>query len=302
MEELSKHSKSTEEKRPSVVNKEFHRLPKEELELLFGWGARRAKQTQRYYLRAVRELLAETPNKILATLDARDLIRFFARRDDLKASSQNILRAAFSSLFNYLNKVGYVERNPALGVSRLKSPVGLHSKVLTVEEIGEMICREPNERNRKIIMLLYFSGMRVSELSNLKWKNVEYSANGTVKLLILGKGSKVRVVYLDAKSRTDSLPERKGPGYLFENRNGSKLSTSQIFRIVQAAGRRARLGKDVSPHWLRHSNATHALENGAPINVVQKTLGHESLSTTGKYLDGISVVSSASFLKLGESL
>lgn len=274
----------------------FGRLPKEELDLLFGWGSRKSRATQRYYVRVIGELLEESPNKILATLSAQDLIQFFARRDDLKPSSQNVLRATLSSLFSYLNKVDYIDRNPTMAIARLKTVERIYSKVLSFDQIEEMVRREPVVRNQKIIMFLYYSGVRVSELAGLKWENIELMKGGGAKLLIVGKGSKVRTVFLDDKAVKEAVPEIE-EGFVFKSRKQAKIGSAQVFRIIRAAATRAGLTGKVSPHWLRHSNATHAIENGAPIHVVQKTLGHENLATTGKYLDLVMRESSSAYLK-----
>jgi len=117
-------------------------------------------------------------------------------------------------------------------------------------------------------------------------------------MLVIGKGRKVRSVHIPEHLKEDILDyviELSSQDYLFTNDRRvdfglndftrNKLNNSQIFRIVKAAAKKANLDVEPSPHWLRHTSATHAIEAGAPVHVVQRSLGHESISTTGRYLE-----------------
>ena len=135
--------------------------------------------------------------------------------------------------------------------------------------------------------MLYVSGARVSELTGLRWRDV--SENGDAGQLTLhGKGGKDRVVLLSVDTWARLVALRGDAGQddpVFRSKKGGHLTTRQVARIVKDAATRAGLenADDVSPHWFRHAHASHALDRGAPVHLVQTTLGHASLTTTSKY-------------------
>jgi len=142
------------------------------------------------------------------------------------------------------------------------------------------------------------SGMRVSELCRLAWRDVQSDTNG-VYITVFGKGGKTRTILLDDHIYKDLVFIRGNGGPddpVFRSHKGSFLDPSQVWRIVRSAARRAGIGVDVSPHWFRHAHASHALERGCPIHLVQATLGHASVATTGRYLHARPNDSSARFL------
>jgi integrase/recombinase XerD len=138
-----------------------------------------------------------------------------------------------------------------------------------------------------MLAVLYYAGLRVSELCDLRWRDVQPHGE-TVVLAIHGKGQKTRFVKL-TEEVADQLHHLRGKDAapdapVFRSRKkGGALVPVQVFRIVKAAALRAGLSADVSPHWLCHAHASHALDRGAPISLVQATLGHASVQTTGKY-------------------
>jgi integrase/recombinase XerD len=137
-----------------------------------------------------------------------------------------------------------------------------------------------------MLKLLYLSGMRVSELCRLAWRDVQSDTNG-VYITVFGKGGKTRTILLDNHIYKDLVFIRDNGGPddpVFRSHKGSFLDPSQVWRIVRSAAKRAGIGVDVSPHWFRHAHASHALERGCPIHLVQATLGHASVATTGRYL------------------
>jgi integrase/recombinase XerD len=120
-------------------------------------------------------------------------------------------------------------------------------------------------------------------------------------MTILGKGAKVRTVYLPDEFFNEVSQYMGGncsdDGYLFFYLESKKpLTRFQAFRIVKAAAKRAKVEPIPSPHWFRHTNATHSIEAGAPVHVVQATLGHSSITTTGKYLHAAKTESNVSYL------
>jgi integrase/recombinase XerD len=148
------------------------------------------------------------------------------------------------------------------------------------------------------LRLLYGAGLRVSELCGLRWRDV-VERDDSGQITVYGKGGKTRHVLLsvgtwDALSAIRGDAGEEAP--IFLSRKGSPLCTSQAFRIVRAAARRAGSDKDVSPHWMRHAHASHALDRGAAVHLVQATLGHSSVATTGRYLHARPTESSSKYL------
>ena len=168
-------------------------------------------------------------------------------------------------------------------------------EVLSLEEIDAMIAqidmsKPEGHRNRAIIEMLYGSGLRVSELTELRLSNI-YRKEGYMR--ILGKGSKQRLVpispvadeqfgyWLHDRSQLDIKPEAGDIAFL--NHYGRQLTRAMIFTIVKRLAEAAGIRKTISPHTLRHSFATHLLQNGADLRIIQQLLGHESIVTTEIY-------------------
>jgi integrase/recombinase XerD len=168
-------------------------------------------------------------------------------------------------------------------------------ETLTVDEVERLLEAAPDLRGRTILELLYAAGLRVSEALGLDREDLSLDG-GFVR--VIGKGDRERLVpvgdvALDWLGRwlTDGRPELLGLGHvepdrggpLFLGDRGRRLARQQAFAIVKTAARRAGLGGAVSPHTLRHSFATHLLEGGADLRIVQELLGHASISTTQLY-------------------
>ncbi len=270
---------------------------KEDIAIIGSWLFQKGKKTQIYYRRIVKEFFKFYPTLTMHMTQITHLALFLKTFSTYSDSTRNTYKNALSSLFTFATKSGYLERNPALALDNLKTPDKIYSKVLSREQVERMIELENNPRNLLILKILYFTGVRVDEISHLKKSSFHPSENGMI-MMVEGKGRKIRSIHLpvhlaDAVMRyafdldaTDCLFTNDrlidfgiGP---FERK---PISNSQIFRVVKAAAKKAKLSVEPSPHWLRHTSATHAIEAGAPIHVVQRSLGHESISTTGKYLD-----------------
>lgn len=161
-----------------------------------------------------------------------------------------------------------------------------------------MIAMEPDERNRVLLAVLYAAGLRVSEACGLRWRNLQTRGDAG-QILIHGKGGRTRVVFLPVRAwgqlailRRTAKPDAP----VFASRSGKPLERSRVCRIVREAGQRAGIAANVSTHWLRHAHASHALDRGAPIHLVQATLGHRSVATTSRYLHARPGESSAGYL------
>lgn len=168
-------------------------------------------------------------------------------------------------------------------------------EVLSLDEIDRMIAqidmsKSESHRNRAIVEILYGSGLRVSELVNLRLSDI-YLNEGYMR--ITGKGNKQRLVplspvatewfkyWMQDRGKLDIKPE--AVDIAFVNRYGRQLTRAMIFTIIKNLTKAAEIKKTISPHTLRHSFATHLLQNGADLRIIQQLLGHESISTTEIY-------------------
>ena len=213
---------------------------------------------------------------------------------DKKSISQARSISAIKSFFNYLIFEGYIKDSPISNIESPKQEKKL-PKVLTEEEIKKLINsidlnHEFGQRNKTIIEILYGTGIRVSELINLKLSNIFFKEN---IIKVIGKGNKERFVplgeiasnelkiYINNRNRLKI--DSKSSDILFLNRYGRGLTRSMIFKIISDASKRVGLDKKISPHTLRHSFATHLIKNGADLRTIQLILGHESITTTEIY-------------------
>lgn len=258
-----------------------------------------SNNTREGYLNDVKKLLnyLNENNLSLKDVSLDHLHNFIATLHDLGISSRSQARiiSGIKSFFRFLKLENHIDTNPTL---LLESPrVGRKlPEVLSIEEIDEMIScidlsTNEGQRNRAIIETLYSCGLRVSELINLEINKIfleeEY-------IVIKGKGNKERIVpisptaiheiklYLDDRRHLDIKPGEEN--ILFLNRRGRRLTRVMIFYIIKQLAELADIRKEISPHTLRHSFATHLLEGGANLRAIQQMLGHESISTTEIYI------------------
>ena len=246
----------------------------EDIAVVGSWLYQKGIKTQRYYRRIVREFFNYYPGLNLKTTQVTHLALFLKTYGINSASTRNTYKNALSSLFSFATKTGFIERNPALALENIKTPDQLYSKVLSREQVQQMLLKEPAARNRLILKILYFTGVRVEEISKLTTRSFQQTENGVV-MIVEGKGRKVRSIHMPAHLVSEIhqyLPNLPSVFLFTTERNAfgiyKPLSTSQIFRIVKRAARQAKLSVEPSPHWLRHTSATHAIEGGAPIHVV----------------------------------
>jgi site-specific recombinase XerD len=199
------------------------------------------------------------------------------------------------SFFAYLRRGGLIEANPLAGIAGLKKTRGL-PVFLFEDEMEKLLDIEgldfTSVRDRALLEVLYSSGCRVGELASLK---LERGAPSTRRLKVLGKGGRERYVFLGESARRAlaawlaersarlEVAGRRDERALFINSRGGALSTRGVFYIVARRAAEKGLEKPAHPHTLRHSFATHVLNRGADIRVVQELLGHASLSTTQVY-------------------
>jgi len=221
--------------------------------------------------------------------------------------------SSIKSLFGFGHRLGYlpfdvgrVVRRPKLKdtlAERILSEGDVHRLFLAADQPSSVKCTPLQEkrarRNYVLLRLLYTAGLRVDEVARLAWRDLRERGDAG-QVTAYGKGGKTRVVLLPASVWRELLSIRDGAppdAPVFASRaGGGFLTTTQVRRLVYAAATTAGLDERPSPHWLRHAHATHALERGAAIHLVQATLGHSSVATTGRYLHARPTDSSARYL------
>ena len=230
-------------------------------------------------------------NNILES-DTEDLEKYLKYIKNLESTTVAHKITSIKSYFNYNIKRGIVSVNPADKVSRPKLTKHL-PEYLTEEEVGKLLdveVKSPYDyRNKTILELLYSSGIRISELVNIKTPNYD---SEECLIRIMGKGSKERIVPLgdyavnimnDYMNNYRPLINKKHTDYVFINNRGDKISRQFIFKVIKKEALKKGIKKDISPHTLRHTFATHLLKNGADLRIIQELLGHENISTTQIY-------------------
>ena len=264
-------------------------------------------------LRGVRRLAANTLESYARDLAA--LLRFAAgqqarvdslSRDDLDAAVHDLMAAGLAprsvarfvacvrGFYRFLVRDGHLRANPADDLHAPRAWPAL-PKFLSVEEVDRLI-EQPDAstpaglRDRALIELLYATGMRVSELLSVRLDDLNLRGG---YLTCLGKGSKERLVPMGAPAVTwirqylsaarPALLAGQSSPWLFVNARGNRLGRVGFWKILKGHGRQAGLPRDLSPHVIRHSFATHLLERGADLRSIQSLLGHSDISTTQIY-------------------
>ena len=214
---------------------------------------------------------------------------------DRKKSSIGRKLAALKSFFRYLAALDLLPKDPLLLIQSPKQEKPLPG-FLSVDDVFQLLAgidvkNTLDIRDRAILEFFYSTGVRVSELAGLNWADIDFQL-GIVK--VLGKGSKERIVpfghlakqalenYASEQRKKWNLP-CKGESPVFLNNRGGRITTRSLARIVEKHLRRAGITVKMGPHGLRHTFATHLLNGGADLRVIQEMLGHASLSTTQRY-------------------
>jgi len=248
-----------------------------------------SRNTVASYSSDIEDFLSKGNDPMTVTQD--DIVSYLSSRDISKRSQARLL-SSLRSLFGYLVMENLRKDNPTDGIDTPK--IGRYlPEVLSVEEVEAVLeCVDTSSltglRDRAILEVLYGCGLRVGEVTTLKISDL-YLDEGFVR--VIGKGNKQRIVpigeiasasvkeYLSQRSSSDEGYD----DFLFLNRFGKPLSRVSVFNMVKNQAMAAGIHKEISPHTFRHSFATHLIENGADLRVVQEMLGHESILTTEIY-------------------
>lgn len=248
------------------------------------------KDTRRFLLMDISDL-----NHV----NQRDIRAYIAKLYFDKLSRATISRkiSVLRSFFKFMYRQGEIKNNPAKYVSSSRIPIKL-SPFLSVDEVFGIIksIKQSNKinelRDLAIIETFYSTGIRISELVSLNVEDIEFNEN---LMKVKGKGKKERIVPIGSKA-IDSIKNylikkaelKKDSSFLrygaiFENRFGLRISPRSVHRIVKKCSKVAGINKRITPHSLRHSYATHLLDAGADLRIIQELLGHSKLSTTQRY-------------------
>ena len=260
-----------------------------------------AKNTQMAYMRDLRLLMKSLQLKAdeeLLQVSRQQLIAYLVRLKQEGRAASTVARklASIKAFYRFLTAERYIRRNPAEVLEAASR--GLHlPKVLNVQEV-ERLLDEPNlgtldgYRDKTMLELLYATGMRVSELVNVPVKNVDMKMQ---YVIVMGKGSKERMLPLGRTAlhylehylsvvRPQLLHGKPDAAVeLFVTGWGGPMTRERFYEIIVAYGKSAGISKRVTPHMLRHSFATHLLNNGTDLRIVQELLGHADISTTQIY-------------------
>lgn len=234
-------------------------------------------------------------NKKVNKITANDIFAYLKKLSDDGMQPRSIARhiSSLRNFYKYLNLRYKINNNPMELIDLPKIPKTLPN-VLSIDDVNKLLdiaLNKPKDyRNKAILELLYATGLRISELVNLEFVNIDFDND---MLKVMGKGRKERVVpigeiameYLKMylENYRHYYVKKNINNYIFLNYRGERMTRQGVFKMLKGECRRAGINANISPHTLRHSFATHLLNNGADLRIIQELLGHSSLSTTEIY-------------------
>jgi integrase/recombinase XerD len=191
------------------------------------------------------------------------------------------------SLFSFGVKTGYLAFNVGSFLKTPKAKETIAERILDVSDVRGLIkYGVKNERDRLMLSLMYGCGLRVSEAIGLTWNDLRSHGDGG-KATVFGKGSKTRMVLIPDKlwqQVKEFEKYHRVNQYVFISRHHNQMERSVVHRMIKRACKRAGIDPRASAHWLRHSHASHSLEAGCNLRLLQQSLGHASVTTTERYL------------------
>lgn len=265
------------------------------------WLSRkRSPHTRRAYAADVGAFLASV-GRALRGLTVDDMQRWIA---GLSGKPATVARrvAAVRSLLAFGFRTGYLAFDVGRAVEAPSAQDARAERILTEGEVSRILAAL-HGRDALMARVLYASGARVSEIVGLQWQHVHPRGEGEGAVLTIhGKGAKTRHVLLPARVAADLMAFRGAApddAYVFATSTGKPVHPTAVRTTVRAAALKVGISRPVSPHWFRHAHASHALDRGAPIHLVQSTLGHASVATTSRYLHARPDASSGQYLREG---
>ena len=233
---------------------------------------------------------AEGGSNSLDEVDRTYINNYIRGLKERKLAPSSVIRkvASLRGFFKWATSMNIIQKNPASTLEQPKVPQRL-PKVVSIKEIEEILLADLSELQLVMVELLYSCGLRVSELVNLKLNDIDMNSK---YVRCFGKGSKERIIPIGGKAiqaLNKYLPQRElvfkkynlNSKKLLVNDLGRYINRQEVYNFIHACGKK--IHQNISPHTLRHSFATHLLENGADLRVVQELLGHSDVSTTQLY-------------------
>ncbi len=232
-----------------------------------------SKETIKSYINQVNKYLEFSKNRRINAESAKEFLLIKLSKNNPASVGHNVfaIKYFFKEILKQNLNIPNPKRNKTI------------PDILTIEEVRKLINSNSNIKHELIIKLLYGCGLRVSEIVNLKKEDIDFEEN-LIKIR-LAKGRKDRFVKIpdSIKNELGYYAKLNKTEYLFESNRGGKLTKKTIAKIVQNSGKKSEIKKRVYPHLLRHSFATHLLEQGTDLRIIQKLLGHSDIKTTQIY-------------------
>lgn len=245
------------------------------------WLANRPDSTKRVYGTGSRAFLASLGTKTLRDATVADVIAWTESLVGADTTRARLI-ATVKSLLSFAHRIGYTAFNVGKVLRCPKIADRLHEKIADEDTVRAVVEAAETPRDKALVRLLYASGCRIAEACKLRFADI-----GRGRVTFIGKGSKARTVVVP-DAIVDAIRALQEPSdgretYVFRSyRNNKPLLERDAREVVYKAAKRA--GTQLSPHYFRHAHASHALDRGAPIHLVQRTLGHQNVSTTSRYL------------------
>ncbi len=272
------------------------------------WLHGKSAATKEAYRSDLSKFVDFTEGKPLRAVTLADIQEFADFISELLAPATRArILAALKSLFAFGHQVGYLPFDVGRPVKLPSRRDERAERILSADDVHAMIAHAKKGRDRALVRTLYIGGLRVAETVDLRSSDLVTRDDGRGgQLQVFGKGSKTRPVLVPASLFEElsalALPGPDAPLFRSQKKGPDgglrPITVRQAERIVKATAKKAGLknASEVSPHWLRHAHASHAMDRGAKIHLVQATLGHSDISTTGRYLHARPDESSALYL------
>lgn len=248
-------------------------------EVLHLWLQGKSKTTLTSYQCHVKQFL-EFTGKPLSDITLDDLTLWVNRlKLTYKPVTVQNKILTLKSLFSFAVKIGYLTVNVGSYLKAPKVKDTLSERILTPDDCHKIIEVATNERDRCVLSLMYGCGLRVSEVCGLTWGDLREG-----KATVFGKGGKTRIVIVPPSIWSQLMALPRTHEMVFVSYRGKPLERTAIHKIIKKCCQKAGVSEKASSHWLRHSHASHAIDRGCNLRLLQQSLGHSKLETTEKYL------------------